>query len=81
MNTRCLRARIESTRWESYSNPTHLYYFDRGSLERVLRCGGFHRVQEWKPKIRYPHHGAARRYFYELSTMFGVSDGLCYLCS
>ena len=80
MNTRCLRARIESQRWESYSNPTHLYYFDSGSLERVLRCGGFHTPQEWKPKIRYPHHGAVRRCLYELSTMFGVSDGLYYLC-
>ena len=81
MNTRCLRARVERERWMCYENPTHLFYFDRGSLERVLRCGGFRRIQEWKPKIRYPHHGAARRYFYELSTMFGVSDGLCYLCS
>lgn len=80
MNIRCLRALIERTRWESYNNPTHLYYFDRGSLERVLRCGGFRRVQEWKPKIHYPHHGAARRCFYELSNKVGVSDGLYYLC-
>lgn len=81
MNIRCLRALVERTRWESYENPTHLYYFDRASLERVLRCGGFHKVQEWKPKIRYPHHGAARRCLYELSNKVGVSDGLYYLCT
>lgn len=81
INVRCLRALIERKRWVSYKNPTHLYFFDRGSLERVLRCGGFHRFQEWKPKIRYPHHGAARRCFYELSNMVGVSDGLYYLCT
>jgi SAM-dependent methyltransferase len=81
MNVRCLRALIQRKRWINYKNPTHLYYFDRGSLERALRCGGFHSVQEWKPQIRYPHHRPLRRCFYELLTMFGVSDGLYYLCS
>ena len=81
MNTDCLRARIERARWISYSDPTHFFYFSRRSLERVLRSAGFQRVLEWKPKVRYPHHGAFRRCFYEISTLFGVSDGLYYLCS
>lgn len=81
MNTHCLRARLERGRWTIYQHPTHLYYFDRTSLERVLHSGGFLRTEEWKPKIRYPHHGPLRRYFYELFTAFGLSDGLYYLCS
>ena len=81
MNTRCLRARIERGSWVIYKHPTHLYYFDRRSAERVLRCGGFRRVHEWKPKIHYAHHGPLRRWLYELSSLFGVSDGLYYLCS
>jgi SAM-dependent methyltransferase len=81
MNTRCIRARIERGRWISYEDPTHFYYFDRRSLERVLRSSGFQRVQEWKPKIHYPHHDTLRRCFYGVSTAFGVSDGLYYLCS
>lgn len=81
MNTGCLRACVERGRWMSYENPTHFYYFDRKSLERVLCSSGFHRTQEWKPKIRYPHHGVMRRCFYQVSGLFGVSDGLYYLCS
>jgi len=81
MNTRCLRARIERGRWVIYEHPTHLYFFHRTSLERVLRCGGFRRVREWKPEIDYPHHGPFRRWLYRTSTAFGVSDGLYYLCS
>ena len=81
MNTRCLRARLEREHWTIYQQPTHLYYFDRTSLEGVLHSGGFPRAQEWKPKIRYPHHGAARRCFYEISNRVGVSDGLYYLCT
>jgi 2-polyprenyl-3-methyl-5-hydroxy-6-metoxy-1,4-benzoquinol methylase len=81
MNTECLRARLERRRWISYEDPTHFYYFNRKSLERVLGSGGFQQVREWKPKIHYPYHGALRRYFYDASTLFGVSDGLYYLCS
>ena len=81
MNTGCLRARIERGRWMSYEDPTHFYYFNRRSLERVLGTGGFQQVQEWKPKIRYPHHSSLRRCFYQASTALGVSDGLYYLCS
>ncbi len=81
MNTSCLRARIERGRWMSYEDPTHFYYFNRRSLERVLGSGGFQRVHEWKPKIHYPHHGTFRHCFYDVSTVFGVSDGLYYLCS
>lgn len=80
MNTRCLRARIERERWENYENPTHFYYFDRKSLERVIHSAGFLRAREWKPEICYPHHGTMRRRVYEISTRFGVSDGLYYLC-
>jgi len=81
MNTSCLRARIERGRWMSYEDPTHFYYFNRRSLQRVLSSGGFQRVREWKPKIHYPHHGTLRRCIYGVSTVFGVSDGLYYLCS
>jgi SAM-dependent methyltransferase len=81
MNARCLRARVERDRWIIYEHPTHFYYFHRRSLQRVLRRSGFRKVQEWKPKIQYPHHGSLRRWLYEVSTVFGVSDGLYYLCS
>jgi hypothetical protein len=81
MNIGCLRARIERERWMSYEDPTHFYYFDRRSLGRVLTSAGFQRVEEWKPKIHYPHHGPLRRCFYDLSTAIGVSDGLYYMCS
>jgi SAM-dependent methyltransferase len=81
MNTRCLRARIERGRWMIYDHPTHFYYFHCRSLERVLRRSGFRQVQRWKPKIQYPHHSILRRWLYEVSSLFGVSDGLYYLCS
>jgi 2-polyprenyl-3-methyl-5-hydroxy-6-metoxy-1,4-benzoquinol methylase len=81
MNTGCLRARIERGRWPIYEHPTHLFYFDRRSLEGVLRRAGFRIVQEWKPEIHYPHHGFFRRYFYWVSNSLGISDGLYYLCS
>jgi SAM-dependent methyltransferase len=81
MNVRCLRARIERARWMNYRNPTHFYYFDRRSLERVIASGGFAQVREWRPKIRYPGHSTARHWLYEASSLFRLSDGLFYLCS
>jgi SAM-dependent methyltransferase len=81
MNTGCLRARIERERWMSYEDPTHFYYFNRRSLGRLLSFGGYQRTQEWKPKIRYPHHGVLRRCLYGVSNAFGIADGLYYLCS
>ena len=79
MNIRCLRARVERERWENYENPTHLFYFDRTSLARVIRSAGFSEVSEWKLKIRYPHHDSPRRLLYTLSFPLGLSDGLFYL--
>lgn len=81
MNVNCLRARIERSRWTHYLNPTHFYYLDRKSLERILTGSGFSGVTEWKPKFRYPQHGVTRRYLYEAANVFGVADGLYYLCS
>ncbi len=79
MNIRCLRARLERERWENYENPTHFYYFNRKSLNGVLRAAGFTEVCEWKPKIRYPHHGMLRRWLYNISYLLGLSDGLYYI--
>jgi len=81
MNVKCLRARIDRALWVNYQNPTHFYYFDRKSLERVIASGGFAQVREWKPKIRYPHHNTMRHWLYKASSLFGLSDGLYYLCS
>jgi 2-polyprenyl-3-methyl-5-hydroxy-6-metoxy-1,4-benzoquinol methylase len=81
MNANCLRARIERSHWTHYQNPTHFYYLDRTSLQRIITLSGFSRVTEWKPKFRYPQHGAIRRCLYEASSRFGVADGLYYLCS
>jgi len=81
MNIWCLRARLERERWENYENPTHFYYFDRKSLNRVLRAAGFTEVWEWKPKIRYPHHGILRRSLYDISFPLGLADGLFYICA
>jgi SAM-dependent methyltransferase len=81
MNVKCLRARIDRALWVNYQNPTHFYYFDRKSLERVIASGGFAQVRGWKPKIRYPHHSTMRHWLYKASSLFGLSDGLYYLCS
>src|SRR6266436_901266 len=81
MNVECLRARVERGRWICYENPTHLYYFDRRSLERVIGSAGFREAREWKPKICYPSHGTMRRLLYEASSLVGLSDGVYYLCS
>jgi hypothetical protein len=80
MNIRCLRARTERERWENYWNPTHFYYFDRTSLERLLFFSGFRDAQEWKPRIYFPHHNLMRHWVYEVSSRLGVSDGLYYIC-
>jgi 2-polyprenyl-3-methyl-5-hydroxy-6-metoxy-1,4-benzoquinol methylase len=81
MNICCLRARFERKRWENYGNPTHFYYFERNSLEHVIRAAGFNRVTECKLNVRYPHHGHLRRLANRVSTALGISDGLVYLCS
>lgn len=80
MNANCLRARVERSLWTHYLNPTHFYYLDRTSLDRILRFSGFSRVTEWKPKFRYPQHGLVRRCLYEAASAFDVADGLYYLC-
>jgi 2-polyprenyl-3-methyl-5-hydroxy-6-metoxy-1,4-benzoquinol methylase len=80
MDIRCLRARIEGARWENYANPTHLFYFDRKSLARAIRAGGFSQCLEWRLRLRYPQHGILRRSFYNVSFVLGLSDGLFYLC-
>lgn len=80
MNANCLRARIERSHWTHYLNPTHFYYLDRKSLERILTSSGFSQVTEWKPKFRYPQHGVIRCCLYEAASAFGAADGLYYLC-
>jgi 2-polyprenyl-3-methyl-5-hydroxy-6-metoxy-1,4-benzoquinol methylase len=81
MNAKCLRSRIERSRWLHYRNPTHFYYVDRISLGRILARAGFSQVAEWKPKLRYPQHGVIRRWIYQASSLLGLADGLYYLCS
>lgn len=80
-DVRCLRARIRRNRWEQYLNPTHLYYFERGSLARVIRNAGFPELSEWRLNIRFPHHGLLRRWLYNSTCAVKLSDGLYYLCS
>lgn len=80
MDIRCLRARIEGARWENYENPTHLYYFDRTSLARVIQEAGFEEFSEWRLKIAHPHHGTLRRWLYGITFALGMADGLYYLC-
>lgn len=80
MDIRCLRARIERERWSNYVNPTHLYYFDRTSLERTIRAAGFQDYLPWSVKIQYPTHNVLRRSLYNMTFQLGLSDGLYFLC-
>jgi 2-polyprenyl-3-methyl-5-hydroxy-6-metoxy-1,4-benzoquinol methylase len=80
MDINCLRTRVERGKWENYENPTHLYYFDRVSLEQVIREAGFADYSEWRLKLIYPQHGTLRRWLYELFFFMGISDGLFFLC-
>jgi 2-polyprenyl-3-methyl-5-hydroxy-6-metoxy-1,4-benzoquinol methylase len=61
MNTRSLRARIEGSKWENYSNPTHIFFFDRQSLRSMISRSGFLTAEEWILPIQYPQHGLLRR--------------------
>jgi len=79
MNVHCVRARLEGSKWENYANPTHFYYFDRRSLQRLIRHAGFGSVKEWKPHLRHPHHGTMRTLFYDVSNYIGVSGVVFYL--
>jgi SAM-dependent methyltransferase len=80
MDIRCLRARLETKKWENYENPTHLYYFDRQSLSRAIRAAGFSEFSEWKLRLRHAHHGTLRRWLYNISFWMGWADGLYFLC-
>ena len=80
MDIRCLRARIERASWENYQNPTHLYYFDRVSLARVIQEAGFEEFSQWEPRISYPHHGNLRRLLHGITSVLGLADGLYFLC-
>lgn len=80
MDIRCLRARVEGRRWENYENPTHLFYFDRISLEQTIRQAGFTNFSEWRIRLNYPQHGFSRRLLYKLSFSLRISDGLFFLC-
>lgn len=81
MDIRCLRARIERQRWEQYRNPTHLFYFDKHSLNRSIRRAGFSDFAEWRPKIRFAHHGTLRRLLHHLTFAMGLADGLFFVCT
>lgn len=80
MDVRCLRARVEGQKWENYANPTHFYYFDRCSLERAIRKGGFESCAVWRLRVRHQGHGLARALLYRVSFALGIADGLYFLC-
>jgi cyclopropane fatty-acyl-phospholipid synthase-like methyltransferase len=61
MNAGSLRATLERERWTNMINPTHFYYFTRGSLRSVFERSGFTSVDEWRFPIRYPGHSAIRQ--------------------
>jgi SAM-dependent methyltransferase len=60
-NVRSMRSVLQRERWRDSVNPTHFYYFTRGSLRFVLERAGFCGISEWRFPIRYPEHGALRR--------------------
>ena len=80
MDVNCLRSRLEKEHWEQYENPTHLYYFDFKSLAHLVRTAGFSDLSQWRPTIRFSHHGLLRRWFYRLNLALGLADGLFCLC-
>lgn len=80
MDIRCLRARAEGRKWGNYENPTHLFYFDRKSLQRAIRAAGFSEFSEWRLKIRHAHHGMLRRWLYNVSFSLRLADGIYFLC-
>jgi cyclopropane fatty-acyl-phospholipid synthase-like methyltransferase len=61
MNAGSLRATVERERWTNVINPTHFYYFTRGSLRSVFERSGFTSIEEWRFPIRYPGHSAIRQ--------------------
>jgi 2-polyprenyl-3-methyl-5-hydroxy-6-metoxy-1,4-benzoquinol methylase len=79
MNVNSVRGRLQGSSWENYANPTHFYYFHRRSLQRVIRSAGFGSIEEWKPRLRHPHHGTLRHLFFKFSYSFGISGGVFYL--
>jgi 2-polyprenyl-3-methyl-5-hydroxy-6-metoxy-1,4-benzoquinol methylase len=56
-----LKARLIGERWDNYRNPTHLFYFNRRSLEYALHVAGYPQTLSWRPTVTYPFHGHARR--------------------
>jgi cyclopropane fatty-acyl-phospholipid synthase-like methyltransferase len=61
MNAGSLRAIVERERWTNMINPTHFYYFTRGSLRSVFERSGFTSIDEWRFPIRYSGHSAIRQ--------------------
>jgi 2-polyprenyl-3-methyl-5-hydroxy-6-metoxy-1,4-benzoquinol methylase len=71
-----LRARLEGKRWSSYQNPTHLFYFNRAALRRVLREAGYDGLLVWQPIISYPQHGRVRRMLQSRLQQLGLDGAL-----
>ncbi len=78
-NVNSVRGRLQRSGWQQYADPTHFYYFERRSLERVIRSAGFGSIEEWKPRLRHSHHGTLRHLFFRFSYHLGISGGVFYL--
>ena len=60
MNTDSLRARLFRSGWVNFHNPTHLFYFTRRSLRKLLEETQYTHVEEWKVFTSYSHHSRIR---------------------
>jgi hypothetical protein len=61
-NADSLRARLQRERWENFANPTHFYYFTKGSLAKIACRAGLELVDRPLLPAVYPHHGGVRRF-------------------
>lgn len=80
-NARCLKARLQRSRWEQRLNPTHFYYFTANSLRGVLSRAGFAAVEPWRFPQSYPHHGWLRRQLFRVLQAYGLQGGLVFSAS
>jgi 2-polyprenyl-3-methyl-5-hydroxy-6-metoxy-1,4-benzoquinol methylase len=78
-NAESLRARVLSSGWESYVNPTHFYYFTRTSLRATLVDSGYTSIEEWHCPVRYQNHGILRGWWQSALQSLRLSGELVFV--
>ena len=60
-NAKCLKARLQRSRWSSYLKRGHLLYFDERTIKHALFAAGFRSVRRIQVYVPFPNHSLPGR--------------------